>query len=400
MIRSKPSAEPKEEEVLHLTLEGMGRIGDVYAQHGEEIVYVSGGIPGEEVKAKVVARCRRYIAAQVIEVLTPSSHRVSAPCKYFGPCTGCQWQHIDYQHQLELKRQSVETELHKTPELQHIQVSPTIPSPDEFHYRNHARFTIGPEGSLGFVNRTVRRFVQIDQCMLMASWINQTLEKLQGRCAETTQLSIRYGVNTGSGLIQPTLQNPAIPTPSGQTHYEESLMGHPFRIASSSFFQVNTPQAENVAHLLKDRLRLTGGELLIDAYAGVGTFAILLASHSKMVIAIEESSSAVKDAAINTLGVDNVEFRQGKTEDVLGAIEERPQAMILDPPRAGCHKNALDAINRLRPDRVCYVSCDPETLARDLAILCQGPYCVEEVQPVDMFPQTYHTECVATLSLR
>ncbi len=387
-------------ERLHLTLEGMGKMGDTYAHHNGDLVYVSGGIPGEEVVAEVVARRRKYIPAQVVEVLKPSPHRVDARCVYLGPCTGCQWQHIDYQYQLEMKRQAVEAEIRRLPQLEDFQVSPTIPSPQTFHYRNHARFTIGPEGTLGYVNRITRRFVPVDECLLMEAWINEALRKLQGRCRETTQLSIRYGVNTGKGLIQPTLQNPDIPMASGQTHYEESLMGHIFRIAASSFFQVNTAQAEHVVQMLRDRLQLSGKGLLVDAYAGVGTFARLLAPHTRRVIAIEESASAVKDAAINTLGADNIEFRQEKAEDVLDTIQERPEALILDPPRAGCHPRALEALKRLGLRRICYVSCEPETLARDLKSLCEGPFHLEEVQPVDMFPQTHHVECVATLSLR
>ncbi len=375
-------------------------MGDVSAEYNGQNIFVARGIPGEEVKARVITRRRRYVAAEVTEVLTPSPHRVPTPCKYFGPCTGCQWQHIDYQHQLELKRMFVKEQLSSVPELADVPVLPTLPSPQQFYYRNHARFTIRSGGSLGFINRITRQFVRIDHCMLMAPQINEALEKLQGHCGETTQLSIRHGVNSGQTLIQPTLQNPNVRMPTGQTHYEEILLGHRFRVASPSFFQVNTHQAEAVIGLLKERLHLTGEELLIDAYAGVGTFATLLAPYAKRVIAIEESLSAVKDAAINTLGAPNIEFRQGKAEDILDSLQEIPQAVILDPPRAGCNKKALDSLNRLKADRVCYVSCDPETLARDLAALHKGSYIVENVQPVDMFPQTHHTECIATLSVR
>ena len=390
----------QDQEKLRLTIEGMGRMGDTYAHHNGDLVYVSGGIQGEEVVACVIARRRRYIAAKVIEVVKPSPHRVDAPCAYFGPCTGCQWQHMDYQHQLDLKRQAVEDQIRGIPGLEDFQVSPTIASPQTFHYRNHARFTIGPQGTLGYVNRITRHFISVNTCLLMDPWINGALEKLQGRCQETTQLSVRYGVNTGKGLIQPTLQNLDIPLASGQTHYEESLMGHTFRVAASSFFQVNSAQAEGVVQLLRDRFGLSGRELLVDAYAGVGTFAVLLAPYTRKVIAIEESASAVKDAAVNTLGTENVEFRQGRTEEILEAMEETPDALVLDPPRAGCHPGALEAINRLTPRRICYVSCEPETLARDLGVLCRGSFSLEEVQPVDMFPQTYHVECVATLTSR
>ena len=389
-----------QQERLQLTLEGIGRLGEAYGYCNGELVYVFGGIPGEEVVVEVVRRRKKYIAAQVVEVMTPSPYRVEPPCPLFGPCTGCQWQHIDYSYQLELKRQAIEKELSGVPEFEGVSVSSTLPSPQVFQYRNHARFTVGQEGALGYVNRTTRRFVSIASCMLMHPWINDTLGELQGRCGETTQLSVRYGINTGEWLIQPRLENAEISISSGQTHYGETLLDRRFRIASPSFFQVNTKQAEKLVDLVRVGLRLSGDEVLVDVYAGVGTFAVLLAPYASKVIAIEESASAVKDAAINTLGLDNVAFLQGRSEDMLDTLDDSPDALILDPPRVGCHPRALEAVGRLAPKRIAYVSCDPETLARDLRVLCQGPFRLEDVQPIDMFPQTYHIECVATLSRR
>jgi 23S rRNA (uracil1939-C5)-methyltransferase len=129
----------------------------------------------------------------------------------------------------------------------------------------------------------------------------------------------------------------------------------------------------------------------------VGTFAVLLAPYVGRVIAVEESEAAVKDAAVNTLGLDNLEFRQGRTEEVLGDLGSRPDAVILDPPRAGCDPAALEAVARWEPRRTVYVSCDPASLARDLDVLVRAGLRVIETQPLDMFPQTYHVECVATL---
>ena len=232
----------------------------------------------------------------------------------------------------------------------------------------------------------------------MHPWINEALEGLQGRCAETSQLSLRYGVNTGDFLVQPTLKSDEVPLPSGQKHYREALDGREFRIAASSFFQTNTNQAQRMVELVKEGLQLSGEGLLVDAYAGVGVFAILLAPYAQRVIAIEESASAVRDAEHNAVGLDNITFLQGKAEEALAQMEERPYGVILDPPRAGCRGSALEALIELGPLKVVYVSCDPDTLARDLAILCRGPFRLEGVQPIDMFPQTHHVECVATLS--
>jgi 23S rRNA (uracil1939-C5)-methyltransferase len=397
------TSDRSEPELARLSLQEMGPLGDTYAQFEDDTINVFGGIPGEDVVARIVRYRRRrknHVSGLVTEVLNPSPHRVAPPCPYFGPCTGCQWQHIEYSHQLGLKREAVERQLGRFPSLEDVTVSPTMGCDERFNYRNHARFTVRREGSLGYVNRITRRFVRIDECMLMAPWINHAIEELQDRCQETTQLSIRCGVNTGDTLIQPTLRNPDIPLSSGQTHFREELSGRAFRVASPSFFQVNTAQAERLAELVLGRLQLSGTEVLIDAYAGVGTFAALVAPHVRKVIAVEESAAAVRDATVNMLGLNNVELVEKKTEDALATIAEEPGAVILDPPRAGCHPAVLEALVRRGSGKVIYVSCDPETLARDLDILVRGGFGVVAVDPVDMFPQTYHVECVTTLQWR
>lgn len=389
------------EECLRLSLEGWGPRGDVLAHHDGMEIRVFGGIPGEEVMAEVIRRRRDYTAARVVEVLIPSPHRTSPPCQYFGACTGCQWQHVEYDYQLGIKDEIVATALRNVGGFETPPLLPILESPEQYGYRNHARPTIGRRyGDLGFVNRESRRFVPIVECLLMHPLINQSLIQLVGVCKETSQLSIRYGVNTGDFLIQPAMKSPNIPLPSGQKHYRETIGEREFRIAASSFFQVNTCQAERLVDLVKEELQLSGNEVVVDAYAGVGVFAILLAAHARKMIAIEESASAVDDAKFNAAGMDGIWFLQGKTEDMLAQLDESPDGVILDPPRMGCQVEALEALIKLEPHRVVYVSCDPETLARDLKILCNGAFHLDQVQPVDMFPQTHHVECVATLSIR
>ena len=250
----------------------MGPLGDTLAQFEGQPINVFGGIQGEEVVATIIRyrrRRKRMVSGLVREVLTPSPHRVAPPCPYFGPCTGCQWQHVEYGHQLTLKQRAVEAQLKPFPSLSDVVVPPTIACESRLHYRNHARFTVR-KGQLGYVNRITRRFVRVDACMLMTPWINRTLDLLQDQCRETTQLSMRYGVNTGEWLIQPTLRSTEVPLATGQTHFSEQLLGHTFRVASPSFFQVNTEQTERLAEMVRDRLRLSGGEVVVDAYARRG----------------------------------------------------------------------------------------------------------------------------------
>ncbi len=231
----------------------------------------------------------------------------------------------------------------------------------------------------------------------MAEGVNSLLAALNGRCAETTQFSIRYGVNTDDYLIQPQFKNPDVTVITGQQHYHEVMGGRKFRVSSPAFFQVNTPQAERLADLIRDRLQLTGAETIIDAYAGVGTFAALLSPYAKKVIAIEESGAAIKDARVNVRDIPNVELIEAKTESVLPHLGRLADAVIIDPSRTGCHPSALKTLNFYPPKRLVYVSCNPEALARDLRVLSHGPYEIEDISPVDLFPQTYHVETVATM---
>jgi 23S rRNA (uracil1939-C5)-methyltransferase len=157
--------------------------------------------------------------------------------------------------------------------------------------------------------------------------------------------------------------------------------------------------AEILALLVIDRVQPSSSDFVVDAYGGVGTFALLLAPLVGEVLGIEEAKSAVKDAEHNAHGVPNVHFMQGKSEAVLPELDRTPDAVVLDPARVGCDPAVLQALLRLKPARVVYVSCDPTTLARDLRVLVDGGYTLHEVQPVDMFPQTYHIECVASLTL-
>ena len=382
---------------LELTLSAWGRLGEALAYWNDREVFVSGGIPGEEVVAEIVAIRRKYIAAKVVQVTKASPARIDAPCQYYGACSGCQWQHVSYEAQLSAKQDRVIDSLFRVGGFINPNVLPVLPSPDQLGYRNHARFTIKEHGSLGFVNRETHRFVKIDTCMLMHPGINKLLGDLQGHCSETTQLSIRAGEDTGDYLVQPTLKSTDIPIVTGQKHYRDSIQGVEFRVASPSFFQVNNKQASNMALVVKDALNLKGSEVLLDAYAGVGTFAILLAPYASKVIAIEESSAAVADAKVNAENTHNVEFILGKTEEVLGDLDSVPDAVVLDPPRAGCQSAAIDSLLRLYPENVVYVSCDPDTLARDLKMLCSGAYSIDSIQPIDMFPQTHHVENIVIL---
>lgn len=361
-------------------------------------VVVEGGIPGESVTVEVLRRFPEHVGVRVVEVSDASEDRIVPECKYTAECTGCQWQHVSYERQLNFKRDMVIAALDSEESVKDAHVLPTLPASQQLGYRNHARFSVGRKfGEVGYVNAITRSLVPVDRCLLMDDSINEVLKATQKRVKGMTQFSVRVGVGTGDRLIQPELKGDVPGIQSGGQHLTESMLGREFRIAGSSFFQVNTRQAEQMVELVRDRLELSGREVLIDAYAGVGVFAVLLAPYTRKVYAIEDSPSAVADGERNAEGLDNVEMVLGRSEEVLSEFESHVDAVILDPSRKGCHPDVIEAVGRLAPDRVVLVSCDVESMARDLAALVAGPFVLEEIQPVDMFPQTRHIENVSFL---
>jgi 23S rRNA (uracil1939-C5)-methyltransferase len=397
MARNKHGKRIDPPERVTVTLCDMAFEGGCVAREGDRTIFADYGIPGEEVIVELHTERAGVFMGRVVEVLKPSEHRVEAPCRYFGLCGGCNWQHISYPQQLILKEHIVREQLRRIGRLPDAPVSATVGAENPWGYRNHIRFTAKARGEIGFVQRGSHRFLRIDECLIADPWINAVLPKLQGHGGGLHQVAIRRGVNTGDVLVQPDLSAIDPSLPAAGKYYEEELLGHRFRISGASFYQTNSPQAERLVTLARERLELRPDDTLVDAYAGVGTFAVILAPYVRRVIAIEESHSAVQDARVNIEGSANVEYHEGKVEQVLPEIGEPVQALILDPPRQGCHPGAIEAVLGLRPERIVYVSCDPSTLARDLRVLVDDGYALRDVTPVDMFPQTYHIECVATL---
>ena len=356
--------------------------------------------------AEVQKKFPERIAAKVAQVLKPAAERVEPECKYFLECSGCQWQHVSYGHQLQLKRERVQREIDKYETLAGLEVDLTVESEKRLRYRNHGRFTIGKyedAGQVGYKNAVTRQFVRIEECLLMDQKVNDTIALVQDKMEGQTQMSIRVGVNTDSMLVQPKMLIPGLDLATGVQHYEEEVRGSCFTVAASSFFQVNTGQLSRAVDEVRELLDLQGSEVMVDAYCGVGVFAVLMSPYVKKVVGIEESASAIEDAGQNMNGVTNVEFIEGKTEDVMAdwPLVDDVDVLLLDPPRVGCHPDVLDSVKKLKPKKVLMVSCEPAAMGRDLDLLCQGGmYKLEILRPVDMFPQTRHVETISMLTLQ
>jgi 23S rRNA (uracil1939-C5)-methyltransferase len=374
-----------------------------------------GGLPSEliEVEARwplprpgrKPARRAPQPTVRVLSVVEAASDRVAAPCPVFGECGGCQLQHMAYPAQLAWKTERIR-DLLVAAGFERPPVLPALGCAPPWRYRNHMRFSVNREGQPGLTARGTSRVLPLRECPIAHERINAALGALADSPHPRPQLLVRYAAATGQMLLQPA-QTPEVRArleglglDVRDESIEEGLQGHLFRIRPSSFFQTNTAQAHVMADLTLAALPAGSDVTLVDAYCGVGVFARLMAERAGRVIAIEESASAIRDARYNLREAPNVEIVPGKVEDTLPRMTERLDGLVIDPPRAGCQRPVLDALIARRIPRVVYVSCGPETLARDLRLLCleSGAYRLVSVQPLDMFPQTAHIETIATLA--
>jgi len=390
------------------------------------ILEVPAGLPGELVTIAVEApakprpgrRSRRWKQRPprvwITEIQRASPERVAALCPVFGTCGGCQFQHMRYEAQLEWKRAVVEQLLREIGGFDDVEVLPAVPCAVPWHYRNHMRFSVNRAGEPGLTARGSHRVLPLSECPIADEQINRTLAVLGQHKNKPPQVVVRCGTQSGQVLVQPAPTNEVAEQLAGagiDLHtetMEEVLAGERFRIRPSSFFQTNTVQAETMVRMVLDGLldsdrpdtmQPKRAMTVVDAYCGVGTFAVELAQSVEKVIAIEESASAIKDAQWNLRGMENVEILKGKVEDLLPGLAERIDGFVIDPPRAGCQASVLEALVEHPVARIVYVSCDPATQARDLNVLCHvhPVYRLRSIQPLDMFPQTAHIESIAVL---
>ncbi len=433
-LYQEPQQEPQERLITYatITLGELTREGDALAEmsspdaEGNPITYslrVPAGLPGELVTIAIEApatprpgRHRRHWKPRpprvwITEIHQPSPLRIKAICPVFGTCGGCQLQHMHYAAQLKWKRHTVQQLLLDIGGFSDPPLLDTVPCDTPWQYRNHMRFSVNRSGQAGLTARGSHRVLPLTHCPIAHAKINRALTIISEHENARPQVLIRCSDVNNQLLMQPTPSAEIAQRISDtglELHsetMEEGLADATFRIRPSSFFQTNTAQAEKMVQMVRAGLLHSATNVpldtltIVDAYCGVGTFARVLAPHVGKVIAIEESASAIKDAQWNLRDVQNVEIRKGKVEALLPNLATHIDGLVIDPPRAGCQQVVLDALIQNPVTRIVYVSCDPATLARDLNILChlQPIYQLRSIQPLDMFPQTAHIECVALL---
>ena len=391
--------------------EAMGRLPDGRA------VFVPFGLPGEQVRVELTEDKKNFARGKLIEVLQASAERIDPKCKHFGKCGGCHYQNLSYEKQLAAKTEILHDQLQRIGKIENPPVSQIVASPSEWNYRNHVQFHLTAEGKVGFINAKGNSTLPIEECHLPETGINTFWPELQFESnKDVERVSLRVGLNDDLMVVLES-ENPETPeleieadvsvvhifdehavVIAGQDHLLFNILGRDFRVSAASFFQVNTKMAEKMVEHLVARLPVSMSTTLLDVYCGAGLFSKFFAANCQQVIGIEESESACEDFAFNLDKFDNVELYEGAAEEILPALAGRLDSstyVIVDPPRAGIERHALDAIISIRPQIIAYVSCDPSTLARDAARLIAGGYRLVEVTPFDLFPQTYHIESIS-----
>ena len=408
---------------LTIELTGMAHGGAAVGRHEGKAIFVPYGIPGESVRAEITEDKGRFARARLLEVLSGSGDRVDPLCSYFGACGGCHYQHMSYAAQLRYKRSVIQTQMQRIAGLSDAVVLPALGMSDPWHYRNHAQFHVSAAGQLGFMAAGSHAVVPIERCLLMHPLLEDLFEALDAELPSLLRIALRAGVRTGDQMLIFEMESDLPPqveadlpvscvllmsdgnaiTLVGSPYIREQVGKRTYRISAPSFFQVNTAQAEVLADRVMAYLDAGPSDVVVDAYCGVGTFSIGLAAHSsqragpRQIIGIESSPDAIRDAQTNASGLENVSFVCGAVEDILPTLGIQAPLVVVDPPRTGLGKQAVNAVLDLSPARMVYVSCDPATLARDIRAFAAAGYRLHEAQPIDMFPQTYHVETVAVL---
>ncbi|MBR1657055.1 MAG: 23S rRNA (uracil(1939)-C(5))-methyltransferase RlmD [Synergistaceae bacterium] len=441
--------------VIPLEVTGISSDGSGIARTESGVVFVQGALPGEKVKARIVARKKDFMIADTVSVEEASEGRAVPKCKYYGRCGGCQLQHADYKTQLKLKANLVKDAMIRIGGFGHenFEGLECEASPEFWGYRNKAAFPVqGLNGRIvtGFYRAGTHRLEFIRTCPVNAKRLNEMygkiLDGLEGNrypfdgydeakhTGKLRHIITRTGINTGESLLSfvingrlsaksvkslVSLGSSARPDTLTLNHnskpgnvilgtYTENLTGsgliterlgkYRLMFDTASFFQVNTGQAEKLFEYASSRAE--GAKNILELYSGTGSLTCWLAEKAESVTSVEEWRGAVKMAAKNLEANNfaNVRALCGRSEDVIGELKDEYDAVVLDPPRDGCDRAVIEAVSEFGVKRVIYVSCNPATLARDCKILSGKGYRLESVRAFDMFPQTAHVETVCLLT--
>jgi 23S rRNA (uracil1939-C5)-methyltransferase len=408
---------------------GLARLGTGQA------VFVNGVLPGEQALVSLKRKRKGFLEADVVEIITPSEHRIVPPCRGEKQCTGATWPHIAYPAQLTYKQDILQDTLSRIGGITPKRPLPILPSPRTDHYRLRTQFnvrTVAREQRIGFFRQGSYSLVEVDDAFLIHPLINKTLKAVRSLVRQlppVTEIHINatprgevhlllfseLGALPPVELFYANLKK-AVPEVIGITGFANrrkafvlgdnrlhlELDGLQYLVTEGNFYQVNWEQNTNMVRTVLDFAELSGQETVLDLYCGIGNFSLPLARKAKNVIGVESGYAAIEDAQANAEvnGIANVEFLADDLQKGLKTLLQRrvrADVIVLDPPRAGATLKTLERVLAFVPHKIVYVSCNPSTLARDLKYFHLFGFRLDRLQPVDMFPFTYHIECIAEM---
>jgi 23S rRNA (uracil1939-C5)-methyltransferase len=382
------------EEIL--TIEKLVYGGDGLARPDGKVILTPFVLPGERVRAAVEREKNDLFRGRLIEVMEASGQRVVPGCPYFQRCGGCQYQHLDYAAQVENKRSILREVLRRVGKIDFDGEVGAI-SGEAWQYRNRVQLHID-SGAVGYFEQGTHRLCAITHCPISSPKLNEAISALNANLSSVPAFTASVDLFTNETDVQIN-----VPERVPRSVYKvlESLGTSGaieyggLRVSRNSFFQVNRFLIDR---LVDCTLADSQGETALDLYAGAGLFTIELARRFKRVIAVESGRSAFRDLEFNVQ--DRAHAVEATTEEYLARIEERPDFILADPPRAGLGKRVIQELVRIRSPRLAIVACDPATLARDLQGLLGAGYRIGKLTMVDLFPQTFHIETVVQLEIR
>ena len=440
--RTDRAPRPKRGQELVLEIDSLAHGGRGVARTDGYVVFVSGALPGDRVRATLTRAKRDFAEANAVELVEPSPDRVAERCTHGGePCPGAPWQALPYERQLEEKTLQVDDALRRLGGLEGFELEPIEPAIERWRYRNKFEYSFGERDgqlALGFHRRgSWAEVVDVEDCLLASrrnnaarnevrawarregipayerhdhSGVLRNLVVREGR--RTAQVQTRLVTGPASFTRPPVDLHTVVEGPGGGTagptgvlgeeFLEDELAGLRFRVSHAAFFQTNTEMAERLYGIAAEFAGLAGNERVFDLYCGIGTIGLILAPRAGEVWGVETVPEAIADAQRNAErnGIGNAHFTAADVRLGVGPLlaeAGRPDVVVLDPPRAGLSKKIVRRVIECGARRIVYVSCNPTTLAPNASSLATAGYSLRRIKPVDMFPQTSHVECVALL---
>jgi 23S rRNA (uracil1939-C5)-methyltransferase len=440
--------------IITVEVEKMIPGGYGLAHRGKLAVFIPHAVPGDKLRVRLLESMKGYSVGEIEDILEPSPARTLSPCPLFPRCGGCQWRMVGYKEQLAFKRELVREAFARQGGIRELPLEDTRGMEHPRNYRNKViyplKFSRG-EVLLGYYERGTHRIVDLITCPVELGQFDRVIGPLKDLLSEghvsiyderrhtgkLRHLILRGSERTGETLVLFVVTTPGLPgtlsfkvkslapeeivgvafnvnpratkvilgektkTVVGRGYYREKVRGLTFRVSATSFFQVNTVQAERLLGHVEELTGPDERDLIVDAYCGVGLFSLGLAHRARRVVGVEETASSVYDARVNAKAnsLENVEFTKGRVEEHIGTLG-KPDLVVLDPPRKGLEGDTLKALSRMRPRQIIYISCNPVTLARDARTLLASGYDIATIVPYDFFPHTYHVETLALFVTR